>query len=335
MTIHITIIGLGQIGTSIGLALSKQGELLHRIGHDREIIVARQAEKLGAVDGVETNLPKAVRGADLVILSLPIDQIQETMPIIGPNLKQNAVVMDTGPIKEVVAAWAREFLPKERYYIGLTPVINPAYLHEADSGIEAAHEDLFRGGLVAIVAPPHTSSEAVKLAADLTRLLGANPLFVDPAEMDGLMAATHLLPQLVAAALLNATIDQPGWREGRKVAGRAYAEATGPIVHLDESLTLRTSALLNRENVIRVLDSTIAALQAIRNDIGEQDEAALDERLGRARRGREKWWRERQVGDWLGDGLPVVDVPGTPGIFAQLFGIGRKPKPKNKAKPEG
>ncbi|MBN1145767.1 MAG: prephenate dehydrogenase [Anaerolineales bacterium] len=330
MTIQITIIGLGQIGASIGLALADQKELLHRTGYDRESLVARQAQNMGAVDRVENNLPKAVRGADLVLLALPIDQIRDTLPIIAPNLKQNAVVMDTGPIKEIVATWAGEFLPGERHYIGLTPVINPAYLHDSDAGINAARADLFRGGLMAIVTPARAGSEAIKLSADLTRLLGAMPLFFDPAEIDGLMAATHLLPQLMAAALLNATIDQPGWREGRKVAGRGYAEATGPLVHLDDALPLKTSVMLNRENVLRVMDSAIAALGALRNDIAAQDEEALEERLERARRGRMRWWQERQVGDWTGDGVSAVDLPDTPGMLGQLFGLGRKPKDAKK-----
>jgi prephenate dehydrogenase len=329
MTIEITIIGLGQIGASIGLALAEHKELIRRTGHDRKTIVARQAEKIGAIDRVENNLPKAVRGADLVILALPIDQIRETLPIIAPNLKQNAVVMDTAPIKEVVASWAAEFLPNERHYVGLTPVLNPSYLHQIDSGIEAARADLFNGGLMTIVTPPHTGSEAIKLAADLTRLLGARPMFVDPVEMDGLMAATHLLPQLMAAALLNATIDQPGWREGRKVAGRGYAEASGPIVHLDDITPLKDLALLNQVNIVRILDSAIAALYAIRDDIDAQDGDSLEKRLERAHQGREKWWQERQAGDWSGDGLPSIDLPERPGILGQLFGLQRKPKPKN------
>ncbi len=329
MTVQITIIGLGQIGASIGLGLADQGEIIRRIGHDREIEIARQAEKLGALDKAMNNLPAAVRDADLVILSLPMDQIRETMNLVAPHLKEGAVVMDTGPVKEVVAAWAGEMLPNDRYYIGLTPVINPAYLHAPDSGLEAAHADLFRGGLIAIAAPPHSSSEAIKLAADLTRLLGATPLFADPIELDGLMAATHQLPQLLAAALLNATVDQPGWREGRKVAGRAYAEATGPIVHLSEPKSLRTSVMFNRDNLLRLIDSTTAALQNIRTDIEEEDFDALEERLERAYNGRELWWKQRQAGDWLtSEAIPAQENPSGSDIFGRLLGFGRKSKDK-------
>jgi prephenate dehydrogenase len=326
MAVQVTIIGLGQIGTSIGLALAEHKGILHRVGHDRDLGIARRAEKMGALDKVMINLQAAVREADLVILSLPIDQIQETLSVIREDLKENAVVMDTGPVKEVVASWAKELLPEGRYYVGLTPVLNPVYLHDLDSGLNAAHPDLFRDGMVAIVSPPRVPSEAIKLAADLTRLLGAKPMFVDPLEIDGLMASTHILPQLIAAALLNTTVDQPGWREGRKVAGRAYAEVTSPIAQLTDHRSLRSAALLNRENVLRVMDGLIAALQVIRGDIQGEAEEALDERLGRARRGREEWWKQRLTSEWVGEEPPASETPSASEWFGRLLGLGKKPK---------
>lgn len=328
MAIQLTIIGLGQIGASIGLALSDQVERVRRVGHDQDMRIARRAEKMGAVDHVETRLSNSVRQADLVMLSLPVDQIQETLHEIAPDLKEGAVVMDTGLIKEKVAEWAKEELPPGRNYVGLTPVISPAYLHNVESGVDAARKDLFRGGLIAIGAPPGTDSGAIKLAADLTQLLGSTPLFTDPVEIDGLMAATHVLPQLLAAALLNATVDQPGWREGRKVAGRAYAEATGPIVHLGLAPSLKASALLNRDNVLRVLDTAIAALRALRNDIDVHDEQALEKRLERARYGREVWWRERNEGNWANQETPPVPLPDKSSMLQKLFGSGWKPREK-------
>lgn len=328
MTVEITIIGLGQIGASIGLALAERNDLVHRIGNDRRLEIAKQAEKLGALDKVVHNLPRSVENADLVLLCLPMDQIRETLAIIAPDLKEGAVVMDTGPVKEPVAAWAGELLPPDRHYVGLTPVINVAYLHGVESGLEAARADLFKGGLMAIVTPPRTGSDAVKLAADLTRLLGASPFFADPAEMDGIMASTHVLPQLMASALVNATVDQPGWREGNRMAGRAYAEVSGPAAYLSEPKTVVSSVALNRENVLRSIDGAIAALQALRGDIAGENSEGLEEKLERARQGRERWWRKRQSGEWNSDdATPEREATTGTELFGRLFGIGgRKPK---------
>ncbi|UCH60931.1 MAG: prephenate dehydrogenase [Anaerolineales bacterium] len=330
MAIQITIVGLGQIGASIGLALAQHSEKFERVGHDRDIGIARKAQKLGAVDRVSLNLPSAVEKADIIILSVPTDQIQETLSLIALDMKQDAVLLDTAPVKEVVAAWVSELFPEKRHYVGLTPVINPAYLIGVNSGLDAARADLFHKGMLGIVTPPRTASEAIKLSADLTRLLGAEPFFIDPSEMDGLMAATHTLPELLSAALLNATIDQPGWREGRKVAGRIYAEMTSPSMHISDPLALSQAALLNRENVVRRIDGLVAALQAIRNDIESEDSVALEARLERARDGRVLWWQQRQAANWATEEISntAAEIPTGSEIFGRLLGIGRKRKPK-------
>ena len=326
MAVNITIIGLGQIGTSVGLALADKTELVYRLGHDRELGKARKAKKMGALDKVSLNLPSAVRDADLVLLALPVDQIQDTLEVMKEDLKEGVVVMDTGPVKQVIAAWVSEILPPERYYVGLTPVLNPVYLHDIDSGLEAARPDLFRDGLMGIVSPPGTPSEAIKLAADLTRLLGATPLFADPLEMDGLVAATHILPQLIAAGLLNATVDQPGWQEGRKIAGRSYADVSAPIMYPTEPRTLTTAAILNRENVIRVIDSAVASLNAMRNDLLNEDDQALEARLVRAREGRQVWLQGRMVADWAAEETTTVEAPTASEVFGRFIGTGRKKK---------
>ena len=326
MSVQITIIGLGQIGASFGLALADRKEQLQRMGHDRHPDVARQAMKIGAVDHISVNLPSSVRNADIVVLALPIDQIRETIEIIAEDLKEDAVLLDTGPVKEVVTAWAKEILPANRHYVGLTPVLNPSYLLLPDSGIAAARADLFKQGMMGIVAPPRTPSEAIKLAVDLTRMVGASSFFVDPVEMDSLMAATHILPQLVSAALLNTTVDQPGWREARKIAGRAYAEVTSPSVQFSQPKALTDSALLNKKNVLRVLDGMIATLQNLRADIQDDDGRSLESRLERAQGGRREWWNQRLRADWNEELAAPPEISTGSEMFGRLLGFRGKKK---------
>ncbi len=326
--IQITIIGMGQIGASLGLALAGKPEALRRVGNDIDIKIARQAEKMGAVDRVEGNLPKAVREAEVVILALPVDQVRETLEIIAPYLKEGAVVMDTAPIKDAVENWTRQLLPEGRYYIGLTPAINPAYLIEEKSGLEAARDDLFQGGLMAIAAGAQTNAASVKLASDLAGLLGAMPFFIDGVEIDGIMAAVHQLPQLLSAALLNITVDQPGWREGRKMAGRAFAEGSGPMAHMDGAPGLSASAVLNQANVLRMLDAVIRELSEMRTAVAAQDQSGLEERLKQAQGGRVRWMHERQTSDWVSQEAPGIDIPEAGGMIGRLFGFNPKPRPK-------
>lgn len=324
MAVQIAMIGLGQIGTSIGLALAGQKELVRRIGHDRDFNVARQAEKLGAVDRVEINLPNAVSNADLILLALPVDQIRETVRLIAPDLKENAVILDTAPVKAALLGWMKELLPPDRHYIGLTPAINPAYLGEPASGTGSAHADLFQGGLVALITPPGVAADAIQLAADLVRLMGSTPVYMDPVELDSLMAATHLLPQFLATALLNVTVDQPGWREGRRLAGRAYA-GVGGASRLDTPTALAEAALLASPGTLRTLDAAIALLQALRHDLETQDRDRLVERLENARQGYQAWQRQRQAGQW-DKTISPVDTSVAHHWFGHLLGMNKGSK---------
>jgi len=312
---QITIIGLGQIGASIGLALGGQKTALKRVGHDKRVDIERAAQNKGAVDEVNHNLPAAVRAADLVLLCLPISQVRETLEIIKQDLKENAVVMDTAPVKSAVAEWAQELIPAGRYYVGLVPALNPEVLHEPAFGLEAARADLFQKGLMVIDAPSGTPDEVVQLASDLTRLLGAVPLLADLVESDGLMASMHLLPQLAAAALLNATVDQPGWQESRKLGGRPFAAVTAGLAYQDDIDALQMAALQDRENIVRVLDTLIAALRGLRDDISNADEEGVAARLEQALEGRNRWMRERLAADWQEGTKKPLDVP----TFAERF----------------
>jgi prephenate dehydrogenase len=302
MTIKLSVIGLDQIGVSIGLALAKaQGQIV-RVGFDRLAEATRKAEKTGAFDQVVTNITGATRDADLIILAVPVDEIRETLQTIAPFLKAGCVVMDTSPIKAAVNAWAKELLPADRYFLGLTPSINPAYLSETGADADNAHPDLFENSLILITHAANIPEDAIQLATDLVTLLGARPMFADTFESDGLVATTHQLPYLVSAALVNTATGQPGWEEARKLAGAAFTEATSPILKPDEREFFGQAALHNRENVTRLLDDLIGALQELREMIASEDAAVLQAFLEQARSERKTWWQQRQKASWNQEG---------------------------------
>jgi prephenate dehydrogenase len=328
MPVQITIIGLGQIGASMGLALAAHKDSVLRVGHDKKREVERDALQKGAADKMEHNLPAAVRDAKLVVLAIPVSQVKETLEFIAPDLQEGVVVLDTSPVKGGVQKWAKEVLPEGCHYVGLVPALSPDALHEFGLGLTAARADLFSRGLFLVDAPTGAPEEAVTLAMNFVRLLGAEPMLADMVESDGLMSTVHLLPQLVAASLLNATLDQPGWQDARKVAGRAYAVATSGLAYQDEIDSLLMSALHNRTGIIHALDMTIAALRGLRDDIESENGEGAAVRLESAFKGRQRWLGERLAADWGGaDQRDMADIPS---MSERLFGgfLGKKPRGK-------
>lgn len=299
MTVQVTIIGLGQIGGSLGLALAAHKDQVTTVGHDKDFGVERLAQKNGVVEKTNHNLPASVEDANVVVLAIPMHQIRDTLTYIAQDLKKGTVVVDTAPVKAEVAKWAQEILPEGVHYVGLVPAIGPDFLHETGTGLDSARADLFSRSIFLLSAPHGTPSDALQLISGLVGLTGGNVMITDFVESDGLMSSAQLLPQLVSATLLNATISQPGWQEVRKVASRAYYAATSAFTGQDDLTDLHMQVMQNRENVLQKLDAMITTLVELRYEIEDADEKALRDRLQKAQNGRQGWLKERSAASWM------------------------------------
>lgn len=327
MTVQITIIGLGQIGASLGLALAAHKDKVTTVGHDKDFGVEKLAQKNGAVETTNHNLPSSVEDASVVVIAVPIHQVRETLSYIARDLKKGTVVVDTTPIKAEVAKWAQEILPDGVYYVGLVPAVGPDFLHETGTGLDSAKADLFSKSIFLLSAPHGTPSDALQLVSGLVSLTGGNVLITDFVESDGLMASAQLLPQLVSASLLNATISQPGWQEVRKVASRAYFAATSAFTGQDDADALHMLVLQNRENVMQKLDAMITALVELRYDIEDANENAFKDRLKKAQNGRQDWLKERSSASWMeAKREPVEKISMSERLFGTFFSKSDKDK---------
>ncbi len=332
---QIAIIGLGQIGGSVGMALKKANSSLRRVGFDKNPSVLSAAEALGAIDQGARRLSDAIRDADIVLLSLPLSQIPEILGHIKGHLKESAVVMETAPVKTGLVKALREALAEDRYFIGLVPGISTDAFTDSDTGLKAARPDLFRRTVMMIDVPRGAPEEVEQLAVNFVKLLGAKPMLADLAESDGLMTTAHILPQLTAAALLHATVDQPGWSDARKMAGRPFVGVTGGMAYYDDPASLKAAILSNPQAVVHALDVLIAALTGLRDDVERGDADSVGERLQVAYEARERWLNERGSAEWLREGGDTTDVPNVGDQIMQMFfGDSLVQKMKGKKKDE-
>lgn len=326
---RVTIVGLGCVGSSIGMALRRQEPSLEVMGHDVDPAAARKAIQSGAVSKTHWNLPAACEGAGMIILALPLPAVQETLKVLGPYLEEGCVVTDTATLKVPVLEWARKFLPAHVRFVTGLPIPGPkASFSEPLRGPEAARADLFENGFYCITPASDTDPDAVTALLSLAQLLGARPLFMDPVECDGLQAGAADLPAFIAVALLRALVGTPGWADMRKVAGYDFASLTGPVVA--DAAAWRMTALLNRENLLRRLDMFLEEVGRIRQWLVESDETALEEAYAQAAAGRARWLQERASGI-RDEGTEPVQVPGMGEQMAQMFfgGLFRRRPPKS------
>ena len=327
MTIQITLIGLGRIGTSLGLALKRKAARgqLDIIGHDREMQASKLAQRKGAIDRAEWNLPAACEKADAIFLCVPLSTLRQSLEEAAPNAKPGCVITDTAPLKVPVLEWAAELLPADRHFVGGSPILNPVYLHEGAIGLDAARADLFDGGLWALVPNADASSEALQLVGGIAKMIGATPFFIGAVEHDALLAGTSTLPALAAAALMKVVAGSPEWVDARKLADRTFATATAPVSFASPS-AVRAAALLNQSSVLHSLDAMIKQMRALRKAIADGDEKEIEAMLTEASIAREAWLAKRRQASWETDELPKVDMPSPGQILRQMVGLGKRKK---------
>jgi prephenate dehydrogenase len=330
MTVQITILGLGQLGTSIGLALAKSKDQVTRLGNDREPEIARQAQKQGAVDKVVFNLPAAVEAADVVVLAVPFDEVYDTLKAIAQDLKPGVVVLDTSPAAQQSMSWSKELMPdSDRYFLTLTPALAARCLLDSEQESAVGRADAFQDSLMAFTSAPGTDESAITLTENFIRLVGASPMISDPLEVDGLVSATRLLPELLATSLVNAELAQPGWSEARKLAGRPYALVGQIMEEAGSARALAQAALANRENVLRLLDALSLEIRELRAELEISDAALVEARLEKAHKGHKAWWEKRLSAKWdANEKAPGMPTAGE--VFGRLFGI--RPRKDDKKK---
>jgi prephenate dehydrogenase len=292
---RITIIGLGRVGASMGLAIKRwisapeaaqSGRSgIEVVGFDYDHGVQKAAERLGAVDRTGWSLSRALQDAALVVLAVPATEERALLQEIAPLLSDGAIVTDTGGHKQQGLRWATELLPEGVHFVAGHPV-----LATPEDGEPSA--ELFSGVTYAVFPHPDAEQSATEVVVGLVQAIGAKPYFPEPSEHDAQVAATTLLPALAAAALMHAASAGAGWRDLRGMATSDLAEVTR-LASVQPGV-LAGMVGLSPQEAVRWLDSLIARLGELR-DLAARNDPEAHERLEQffrdARAAREEWLR--------------------------------------------
>jgi prephenate dehydrogenase len=251
-------------------------------------------------------------------------ETREFMDVFADQLPEDIIILDASTIKVASFHWAKELLPESCHYIGIAPVVGPQAINDEALKNTEPRADLFEDGLMGIVATPSTQEDAMALAINLAKVLGATPFFIDSHEHDAATAMLEGFPLLLEAALVQVGAGSPGWRELQRMAGVTYAASTQLFATADPEQVGRW-LYLNREKVMDRINSLEAELATIRSSL--QSENASIRYTQDAANARQAWMNARRRADW-------EEVQPSPGKevesvnwFNSLFGFRiRKPK---------
>jgi prephenate dehydrogenase len=302
--IRITIVGTGIVGASIGLALKEVAPEMEITGHDKDHGRAKLSAKQGAVDRTEWNLISACERADITILAVPLDGVQEVLVRAGPYFKPDSLVMDTATVKSPILRLADENLRPGANFVGGDPLL----LHAS----AAPAAELLKGTTFCLCPSVSAAPDAVGRASDLVAGIGAKPYFIDPVEHDGLVGAVVHLPLALGLSLLQTSSKSTAWREMVSMGGWRFGSATESILGGPEGH--REVFLANHTAIIRWLDIMSDQLNEVRAMLASSDGEALGKAFEAALAAREEWER--------GDASPTQEAPQYDRGFRNMF-LGR------------
>ena len=283
----LVVCGVGLIGGSFALAvksaLAGRRDCPRIVGMGRTRAPLEQAYKLGAIDAIETDWANALKGADLVLLGMPVGQMEATMRAMAPYLEARTVVTDGGSTKADVVAAARAALGnKVCQFVPGHPIAGAE-----KSGVGAAKAALYAGKRVVLTPLPENRPEDVAAVRKVWELCGAKVSQLAPDEHDRVFAAVSHLPHLLAFALVHDLAVRDNADQLFGFAASGFRDFTRIASSHPEMW--RDICLANRKALLKELDAYMAELLRTRVLLAGADGAGLEQMFATARTRRDAW----------------------------------------------
>ena len=265
---RIAVIGLGLLGGSIGLAVREHLPTARTTGFDADPVTRARAAERGLVDQVCDSSAEAVRGADLVVICVPVGAIGEAAAEFAAALPPHAVISDVGSSKQSVAAALAAALPGHAV-IPAHPVAGTER-----SGPDAGFASLFQQRWCIITPPDGADPANVAALSAFWEALGARVEVMTASHHDMVLAITSHLPHLIAYTIVGTASDLEGVTESEVIKYSAGGFRDFTRIAASDPTMWRDVFLTNKDAVLEMLQrftEDLTALQrAIRVGDGEQ-----------------------------------------------------------------
>lgn len=282
---RLTIIGVGLIGGSLGLALRRAGFSCEIMGAGRSVENLEKAVALGAIDHYKTNLSQAVDGAQMVMLAVPMGAMRSVLEQIKPALGADTIVTDAGSVKGSFVKDAREVLDDIKNVVPGHPIAGTE-----NSGVEAAFASLYVDQRVILTPLAETQSQAVEAVQALWETAGARVETLDVDVHDRILAATSHLPHMLAFGLVDALGSLHERGDIFRYAAGGFRDFTR--IASSDPVMWRDICIANRDAILVILKSFKDDLKDLEELIETGDSEGLLKVFQRARAARDKYVKD-------------------------------------------
>jgi prephenate dehydrogenase len=283
---RLCVIGVGLIGGSLARAVREAGFCQEVVGAGRNPQNLQTAVDLGVIDRYETDLGKAVVGADMVLVSVPLGAMAAVFAAINGHLAEHAVLTDAGSAKgSVIDAVRQAFGGLPTSFVPGHPIAGTE-----QSGVEASFASLYRGRRVVLTPLPETDSHALDLVRDMWEAVGAEVIEMDPVHHDAVLAATSHLPHVLAYALVESLARLSDGDEVFKYAAGGFRDFTR--IASSDPVMWRDICLANGDAIQLMIEHFVADLQELTSAIENRDGQQLLDIFSSAKTARDRYVEE-------------------------------------------
>lgn len=286
---RLCIVGVGLIGGSLAKDLRRLGLVREVVGCSRKRENLERARELGIVDTYDVDPAKAVAGADMVVLAVPLGAMADVLGVMGPGLDDGAVLTDVGSAKTSVLDAARSaFGTVPGNFVPAHPIAGTEH-----SGVEAALDGLFEGRRVILTPVAETLPPAVARVREMWQAVGAEVLEMDPAHHDEVLAATSHLPHMLAYTLVDMLGNMEERVEMFRYAAGGFRDFTR-IASSDPQMW-HDICIANRDALVNALEHFQGDLGTALDAIRDGDGKTIKDLFTRAKALRDRYTGESDV----------------------------------------
>ncbi len=280
---RLCIIGVGLIGGSLARALREAGYCQHITGAGRSAAHLQKALELGVIDSYETDLARAVSGADMVLVAVPLGAMQQVFRAIKGRLAENAVLTDAGSAKGSVLDNAKQvFGEVPGFFVPGHPIAGTE-----QSGVEASLAGLYRDRRVILTPVAVTDAHATGRVRAMWEAAGAEVVEMDPQHHDAVLAATSHLPHVLAFTLVDSLVRMTDQTELFEYAAGGFRDFTR--IASSDPVMWRDICLANHDAIESLIGHFISELESVRRAVRTQDGDRLLECFANAKQTRDRF----------------------------------------------
>ena len=262
---RLAIIGIGLIGGSLSLALKQAGQVKHVVGYARNEATREQVLSLGIIDTAAASIETAIKGADIIVLAVPMGAMASALAEISQHLTDNTIITDAGSTKADVAKAAADKLGNRiSQFVPGHPIAGTE-----KSGPSAAFATLYQDHKVILTPMKQTNVSAVETIKTMWQQTGAEVSEMTVEHHDLILAATSHIPHLLSFNLVGLLAQNEDVDEVLRYAAGGFRDFSR--IASSNPVMWRDICLSNHDAILTLLQQYQQQLTEIEQAIQEQD----------------------------------------------------------------